>query len=160
MSGNPRQASSGVAPRCILVIEDDEGFADVLLRTLRTRGYTVELSDRGLPALEHLQSGDYQLVLLDLLLPDIDGVTLLKRLISIRPEQQVLVVSALSSVEAKVKCLELGAADYLSKPFALEELVARVLARVRSSEPRANDLLLRDGDLTLDLQRRLAVVEG
>jgi DNA-binding response OmpR family regulator len=155
-----RQASGEAGAPCILVIEDDEGFADVLFRTLRTSGYAITVSARGVPALEEVRSGEYRLVLLDLLLPDIDGMTLLKRMMSIKPDQQVLVVSALSNVEAKVRCLELGAADYLSKPFALEEFAARVMARVRAGESHASDRVLSDGTVTLDLQRRLALVEG
>ena len=72
------------------------------------------------------RTGRYELVVLDLLLPGLDGVTVLRRLIDERPQQRVLVLSALSDVKEKVRCLELGASDYLSKPFALAELVARV----------------------------------
>lgn len=155
-----RQADGYERTSCILVVEDDGGFADVVYRTLHGNGYATTIATRGLDALERLRTGEYDLVLLDLMLPDVDGVTLLERVLSIRPEQRVIVVSALSSVEAKVRCLDLGAVDYLAKPFALDELVARVRARVRSNETRTSDRYIHDRAMTLDLQRRTAVVQG
>ena len=98
--------------------------------------------------------------MLDLLLPDIDGLSVLQRLMHVRADQEVLVVSALSNVEAKVRCLDLGAADYLAKPFALEELAARVSARIRRTEGRGGDWYLSHNALTLDLQKRVALVDG
>jgi len=146
----------------VLLIEDDPGVAEVIVRALAEREIGVTASDRGIPGLDLAASGEFDLVLLDLLLPDIDGVSLLERLLAVSPNQQVLVVSALSNVEAKVRCLDIGAADYLAKPFALEELAARVHARVRMSRlgSPAGERYLRDGGLTLDLQRRLALVSG
>ena len=152
-------AADSTKPR-VLVIEDDSAVADVLVRTLESRGFAVTVAERGVQGLELARTGDYALVLLDLLLPDLDGVSVLERLMSVRSAQQVLVLSALSNVEAKVQCLELGAADYLAKPFALEELVARVRARVRLGDGATGERYLRDGALTLDLQRRLAHSDG
>jgi two-component system OmpR family response regulator len=158
---DPRQAPASDQARAkILVIEDDAGVADVVLRTLEGRGYVVTVADRGVDGLELARVGDFDLVLLDLLLPDLDGLSVLERLMLVRSEQQVLILSALSNVEAKVRCLDLGAADYLAKPFALEELVARVSARIRGNDTRPSQRFLRDATLTLDLQRRLALVDG
>ena len=100
--------------------------------------------------------GRYELVVLDLLLPGLDGVTVLRRLIDERPQQRVLVLSALSDVKEKVRCLELGASDYLSKPFALAELVARVRARLRQAGSGPEERHLTVGDVTLDRLRRVA----
>ena len=157
-----RQAEESDQTRAkILVIEDDAGVADVIVRTLEGRGFAVTVADKGAQGLELARANDFDLVLLDLLLPDLDGLSVLERLMTVRDERpQVLILSALSNVEAKVRCLDLGAADYLAKPFALEELVARVSARVRRSDAKSSDRYLRDATLTLDLQRRLALVDG
>jgi DNA-binding response OmpR family regulator len=93
---------------------------------------------------------------LDLLLPGMDGVSVLRSLMESRPEQRVLVLSAISDVDSKVECLELGASDYLPKPFSLAELVARVRARLRQAASGPGERFLRRGGLTLDLVRRVA----
>jgi two-component system, OmpR family, response regulator len=142
--------------RRVLVIEDDEGVAEIVGRALG-EGFELTFAGAGGEGLELAIGGSYDLVLLDLLLPDLDGATLLKRLISARPEQQVLVLSAMSNVEAKVRCLDLGASDYLAKPFALQELVARVNARLR--EPRRTRQVSSDV-VKLDLSRRVAISHG
>ncbi len=147
------------APR-VLLIEDDEGMAEVLVRALGTDTFELTVANRGMRGLELASTEEFDLVILDLLLPDIDGISLLSRLMSVRPDQQVLVVSALSNVEAKVRCLDLGAADYLSKPFALDELVARTRARVRLGQHHGSSRFLGRGKLTLDLQRREATCDG
>jgi DNA-binding response OmpR family regulator len=87
-----------------------------------------------------------------------DGVTVLRRLIEERPQQRVLVLSALGDVEDKVRCLDLGASDYLAKPFALAELVARVRARLRQAASGPEERYVRVGDVTLDRLRRVADV--
>jgi len=97
---------------------------------------------------------------LDLLMPGVNGMGVLRGTIEARPQQRVLVLSALSDVDSKVRCLELGAADYLTKPFALAELVARVWARLRQAGPDSADGLLRAGGLTLDPHRRTADAGG
>jgi DNA-binding response OmpR family regulator len=95
-------------------------------------------------------------VILDLLLPGRDGVSVLRELMDERPEQRVLVLSALSDVGSRVECMDLGASDYLPKPFALAELVARIRARVREPASGPDERFLRRGDITLDLVRRSA----
>jgi DNA-binding response OmpR family regulator len=162
LAGSDRPTSTTVStgvPR-VLVIEDDEAFADVLARALGADDFELTLADRGMQGLELAAHEEFGLVILDLLLPDIDGISLLKRLLAVRPEQQVLIVSALSNVEAKVRCLDLGAADYLSKPFALDELLARTRARLRLGQARQTGRYYRQGTLTLDVQRRVATCEG
>jgi DNA-binding response OmpR family regulator len=154
-----RQAEPEVKRR-ILVVEDDEGVAEVIARTLEKSGFDVTVADRGLQGLELARAGGFALVVLDLLLPDMDGVTVLDRLLSSQGSPQVLVVSALSNVEAKVRCLDLGASDYLAKPFALDELLARVRARTRDRTKDRTDIAPGDGSLTLDVDRRLALSDG
>jgi two-component system OmpR family response regulator len=93
----------------------------------------VDSANDGIRALELASSGSYELVVLDLLLPHMDGMSVLQGLMETRPDQRVLVLSAISDVETKVRCLEFGASDYLSKPFSLVELIARVRARLRQT---------------------------
>src|SRR5262249_51326792 len=99
----------------------------------------------------------YDLVLLDLMMPRLDGASLMRRALAARPETQFLMVSARSDVAAKVRCLEIGAVDYITKPFALAELVARVRARLRERAVERGTLR-RAGRLTLDVEMRQADV--
>ncbi len=97
-------------------------------------------------------AGDYDLVILDLVMPDMDGREILARLRRERPDQAVLVLSCLADVTTKVNCLELGAMDYLTKPFSLAELLARVRVRLRDDAHPLNEVL-RAGELVLDFGR-------
>ena len=106
------------------------------------------------------RTGRYQLIVLDLALPDVSGLTTLRAIRAAVPGQRVLVLSALSDVESKVRSLELGASDYMTKPFALAELIARVRARLRESAAPPSERFLRVGRVTLDLQRHAAELDG
>lgn len=110
----------------------------------------------GVSGLELARAGAHDLVILDLLLPRLTGFSVLEGIMSTRPGKPVVVLSALTDVESKVRCLELGASDYLPKPFALAELVARVRARLRQTDGPPPDRMLRAGAVTLDLMRRVA----
>ncbi|HEY3188908.1 MAG TPA: response regulator transcription factor [Solirubrobacteraceae bacterium] len=140
----------------VLVIDDEPKIADFVSRALSANGLAVDSATDGARGLEMARSGRYDLVVLDLLMPGVNGMGVLRGTMEARPHQRVLVLSALSDVDSKVHCLELGAADYLSKPFALAELVARVWARLRQPGAEASDGLLRAGGLTLDPHRRTA----
>jgi two-component system OmpR family response regulator len=109
---------SGTMAR-VLVVDDEPRIVSFVARALAAEGLGVDGAYDGARGLELAASGRYELVVLDLLLPRIDGVTVLRRLLQARPEQRVLVLSALSDVDSKVECLDLGASDYLPKPFAL-----------------------------------------
>src|ERR1700752_2975561 len=115
----------------VLVIEDEPRVGSMVSRALQTAGFGVESARDGISGLELARSGRFALVILDLLLPGLGGLSVLGRIIESDPEQRVLVLSALGDVESKVRCFELGASDYLPKPFALAELLARVRARIR-----------------------------
>src|SRR3954471_2585051 len=140
----------------VLVIDDEPKIADFVSRALSANGLSVDSATEGARGLELARSGRYDLVVLDLMMPGVSGMGVLRGTIEARPQQRVLVLSALGDVDSKVRCLELGAADYLTKPFALAELVARVWARLRQGGPESADGLLRAGGLTLDPHRRTA----
>lgn len=140
----------------ILIIDDERRLVDSLTRALRARGLEADGAYDGERGLELALGGTYALVVLDLRLPKLNGVEVLRATMKSRPEQPVLVLSALEGVAAKVRCLEAGAADYLTKPFSVAELLARVQARLREPfHPRAQGHL-RVGELTLDPVRRTA----
>ncbi|HEX3321587.1 MAG TPA: response regulator [Terriglobales bacterium] len=109
----------------ILVAEDDEALGGFVRRGLEAEHYAVDLSNDGEQAKSLAQQANYDLLLLDLNLPRIDGVTILRQLRVQKPSLPVLVLSARNRVEEKVQCLDLGADDFLAKPFAFSELSAR-----------------------------------
>jgi two-component system, OmpR family, response regulator len=140
----------------VLVIDDEPRIAEFVSRALASNGLAVESATDGATGLAMAQDGRFDLIVLDLMMPGVSGHGVLRSLMRDRPQQRVLVLSALSDVASKVRCLELGAADYLVKPFALAELVARVWARLRDGDARDGDGLLHGGGLTLDPHRRTA----
>jgi DNA-binding response OmpR family regulator len=140
----------------LLVVDDEPRIVSFVSRALSSEGFGVDSAHDGVRALELVRSRSYGLVVLDLLLPRLDGFAVLRGIMESRPEQRVLVLSALGDVESKVKCLELGASDYLAKPFALAELVARVRARLRQPNGPPVARYLRAGPVTLDLVGRVA----
>ena len=144
----------------VLVVDDEPRIVSFISRALSAEGFHVDGAHDGIRAIELASSGNYELVVLDLLLPHLDGMSVLQGLMETRPDQRVLVLSALSDVETKVRCLEFGASDYLSKPFSLAELIARVRARLRQPSVGPHHRFLDDGNLTLDLTRRIVEVDG
>jgi DNA-binding response OmpR family regulator len=140
----------------VLVVDDEPRISNFVSRALTAEGFRVDAANDGVRGLELARTGRYELVVLDLLLPGRDGISVLRELMDVRPEQRVLVLSALSDVPSKVECLELGASDYLPKPFALAELLARIRARLRQPASGPDERFLRRGGVTLDLVRRVA----
>jgi two-component system copper resistance phosphate regulon response regulator CusR len=136
----------------ILVVEDEKRIADFLGRGLESAGYAVDLAGDGASALELVHVTDYDLIVLDLMLPDTDGLTLLEKIRNRKSSPPVLILSARGGLEDRVKGLELGADDYLVKPFAFVELLARVRALLRRGQPAPEKL--QTGDLCLDSVRR------
>ena len=115
----------------ILVIDDDPRIGEVITRTLTLGGYAIDFSDSGWSGLRQAVHDRYDLLILDLILPDMDGRAVLTAIMQQKPGQAVLVLSCIGEVPSKVECLDLGAQDYLTKPFSLDELLARVRARLR-----------------------------
>jgi two-component system copper resistance phosphate regulon response regulator CusR len=136
----------------ILVIEDEKRIADFVARGLESSGYAVDMATEGAAGLEMLHATDYDLIILDLLLPDIDGLKVLEKIRNRKLSPPVLILSALGAVDDRVKGLERGADDYLGKPFSFAELLARVRALLRRGQPMPERLQV--GDLVLDAIRR------
>src|SRR5262245_19340176 len=140
----------------ILVVEDEPRIASFLSRALVDNGFRVDTAEEGGRALQLARTGQYDLVLLDLLLPGLDGYSVLRGIMEHRPEQRVFVLSGISDVDSKVHCLELGATEYMTKPFSLAELEARVRARLREPLASPPDRFVRSGPVVLDMVRRAA----
>ena len=138
--------------RKILIIEDDRETAAYLTRGLAEEGHSAELATNGQDGLFRATDGSFDLVILDRMLPVLDGMAVLKALRAAEIETPVLVLSALASVGDRIEGLETGSDDYLVKPFSFAELLARVNALLRRSEARvaATDLRLTVGDLEID----------
>ena len=143
----------------LLVVEDEERIASFLGKGLTAHGYAVEWASTGAEALRLGAGPDIALVILDLKLPDLDGFEVLAGLREQGVRVPVLVLSARAHVEDRVRGFELGADDYLAKPFAFEELLARVRARLRSG-PAADPGALWTGDISLDVLTRAATIAG
>jgi DNA-binding response OmpR family regulator len=136
----------------ILLIDDEPGILNFVSRGLRREGFTVDLAADGESGLKAALGPPYDLIILDLLLPGSSGIDLLRHVIRQNPAQPVIVLSALTDTSSKVRSFELGAGDYLAKPFSIEELMARVRARLRDARSRPTRLTV--GGLTLDLISR------
>jgi DNA-binding response OmpR family regulator len=136
----------------ILLVEDEPKIRDFILRALAGAGYETDSAPDGSAGLSRAQVSDYDLVILDLVMPDMDGRTVLAQLLRGRPDQAVMVLSCLDEVTTKVFCLELGAKDYLTKPFSLAELLARVRVQLRAAGHLRTEVI-RTGELILDVGR-------
>jgi DNA-binding response OmpR family regulator len=143
----------------ILIAEDEQRLSAFLEKGLRAAGFTTTVVGDGATAVAVARDEDFDLLILDLGLPALDGMTVLRTLRGQGRRLPVLILSARDEVDDKVAGLELGADDYLTKPFRFEELLARVRARLRT-EGTKEETVLRHGELALDLRRRTASVEG
>jgi two-component system copper resistance phosphate regulon response regulator CusR len=137
----------------ILLVDDEPRILDFVRRGLAAEGFSVDVASLGEEGLRKAVSQPYDLVILDLVMPGLDRAGILRKLLSRKPAQAVLILSALSDTTTKVMLLELGAEDYLAKPFSLEELLARVRARIRGVA-RHGPTTIRTSDVVLDLVRR------
>src|SRR5450755_2483196 len=135
----------------ILVVDDEPEICDFVVRALAAAGYAIDFVCDGPGGLLRALTGEYSLVILDLVMPGMDGRAVLAQLRQVRSEQAVLVLSCLTDVTTKVDCLDLGAQDYLTKPFSLAELLARVRVQLRGDHPASE--VIRAGELVLDVGR-------
>jgi two-component system copper resistance phosphate regulon response regulator CusR len=139
----------------VLVIEDESRIRSFLTRALEADGFAVDGADNGTDGLERALRGSYDVVILDLLLPRLDGLSVLRELHFRAPDLPVVIVSARSDLSTKLRSFNLGANDYLAKPFAVDELLARVRVQLRA-RAAGQDGVLRAGRLALDVSRRRA----
>lgn len=139
----------------ILVVEDESRVASFISKGLEGAGYVTEVAANGSTALDSFRERGADLVLLDVGLPDIDGFSVLKELRKIDRETPVIMLTARGDVASRVQGLDLGADDYLPKPFDFDELVARIRAQLRHSG-QSQAAVLQAGDLVLDLKTRRA----
>ncbi|SDH14182.1 response regulator transcription factor [Paraburkholderia phenazinium] len=139
----------------ILTIEDDELIADDIVRTLTSSGFSVDVARTGREGMAKVMAGEYDVVTLDRMLPDLDGLTIVATMRGVGMETPVLVMSAMSDVDHRIQGLRAGGDDYLTKPFSADEMFARVevLLRRRPRNAKA-ETFLRTGALELDLVRR------
>ena len=146
-------------PDKILLVEDEEKLARVVELELRYEGYEVEKAFDGREGLEKALSGGFDLILLDIMLPSMSGMEVLRRL---RRESQVpvIMVTARDTVVDKVSGLDSGADDYITKPFEIEELLARIRAALRKRPARQEGTILTAGPLTMDPERHEVTVKG
>jgi DNA-binding response OmpR family regulator len=151
--GSSAQGIGEVSVGRLLVIDDEQRILDFVRRGLQAEGMAVDTASDGEQGLHLVLSRPYDLVILDLVMPGMDGSTVLRHILRQKPSQAVLILSALNDTASKVSSLEHGAEDYISKPFSLEELLARVRARLRSAA-RSGPMRLAAGSLSLDLIRR------
>jgi len=143
----------------ILVVEDEKKVAHFVKKGLLEEGYAVDVVHNGKDGLNFAMDRSYDLIVLDIYLPGIDGLTILKRLRDGKVETPVLLLTVRAAIEDKVLGLDAGADDYLTKPFAFEELIARVRALLRRTRD-ADATVIQVADLTLDPVRRTAARRG
>ena len=143
----------------VLLVEDDSNTAQSIEMMLKSENFIVDSTDLGEDGLEIGKLYDYDIILLDLMLPDIDGYEVLRRLRSARVNTPILILSGLSELDNKIKGLGFGADDYLTKPFDKRELIARIQAIVRRSKGHS-DSVIKTGKLSVNLDTRVVEVDS
>ncbi|MFC7537231.1 response regulator transcription factor [Sphingomonas sp. GCM10030256] len=143
----------------ILVVEDEPGIVRVLEPTISAAGATVKVAWDGREAVTHLKDAEYDLVLCDLGLPDMDGKELVGK-IREGSDIPIIVLSASGAEEDRIRALDAGADDFVGKPFSAGELLARIRAAVRRRSPTRGAQKVRFGELEIDMERRRVVLQG
>ena len=151
---------TGEGPHRVLVAEDDRSVRESLVRALKLEGYDVTAVNDGEQALAALDADSYDLLVLDVMMPNVDGLTVCRRLRARGVAMPILMLTARHEVSDRVTGLDAGADDYLVKPFALDELSARMRALLRRTSVSGTDDVLRVGDLELDPLGRTASRDG
>jgi two-component system OmpR family response regulator len=144
----------------ILVVEDDRKIASFVVNGLKQNGFSVDCAPDGEEALSHFRAVAYDAAVLDVMLPKLDGLSVLSRLRQEKNFVPVLILSAKASVENRVAGLQAGGDDYLTKPFAFSEMLARIHALIRRATHLAEPTKLSAGDLTMDLLSREVMRAG
>jgi two-component system, OmpR family, response regulator len=144
----------------VLVIEDDEGIASFVTKGLREAGYAVDHAGDGIDGLHLALNEPYDVMLVDIMLPKLDGLVLIKEFRTQKKNTPVLILSAKHTVDDRVKGLAIGSDDYLTKPFAFSELLARLQALIRRSTGSVDPTTLEVADLRMDTLRREVTRSG
>jgi len=144
----------------LLLIEDEEKVANFVQRGLAAERFAVDIARDGVAGLELAQSYDYDLVILDLLLPALDGTEVLRKIRRSDSQVPILILTARDGVQDKVTHFEAGADDYLTKPFSFAELLARIQALIRRANHESEPTCLIVGELSIDLLRREVIRSG
>src|SRR5258707_7477987 len=156
---NRASGSSGGGKMRVLLGEDDSATAASIEMMLRAEGFICDTTDLGEDGLEIGKLYDYDIIILDLMLPDIDGYEVLRRLRAARVRTPILILSGLAELDHKIKGLGFGADDFLTKPFDRRELIARIQAIVRRAKGHSESVI-RTGKLTVNLDSRTVEVDG
>ena len=143
----------------VLLVEDDAATAQSIELMLRAESFICDTTDLGEDGLEIGKLYDYDIIILDLMLPDIDGYEVLRRLRAARVKTPILILSGLNDLDARIKGLGFGADDFLTKPFDRRELIARIQAIVRRAKGHSESVI-RTGKLLVNLDSRVVEVEG
>ncbi len=143
----------------LLVIEDDESLREIMARALRAEGYIVETAATLFSAQDKIAGYNYECILLDIMLPDGSGLQLLRHIKELGKGDRVIIISARDSIDDKVEGLELGADDYLAKPFYMAELLARIRSVLRRGNASVNKVMIA-GNISLDVHSRRASIGG
>ena len=144
----------------LLIVEDEKRLCQTVAKHLKAEGYAVDFCHDGKDAFDYMAGTEYDAVILDIMLPGLDGISVLKTMRSQKLKTPVLLLTAKNTIEDKVKGLDSGADDYLTKPFSLEELSARIRVMIRRSGIERVDSQISAGPLTLDTDRKVALREG
>src|SRR5215470_10511227 len=144
----------------VLVVDDDPTVSDVVRRYLERAGYTVALVADGVTALNEYARQRPDLVILDLMLPGLDGLEVCRRLRLQPGSAPIIMLTALGEETDRIAGLQMGADDYVTKPFSPRELVLRVQSVLRRSQPRQQDRPIEDGNLRIDPVRRVATLDS
>ncbi len=143
----------------LLIVEDEKELCDTVAKSLYNLGYETDTCYDGSTALDYILGENYDLIVLDLNLPGMDGMDILRELRSHNDETKVIILSARGQITDKVEAFDAGANDYMEKPFHLEELEARIRSLTRRKFIQ-NNVILRMGDISFDTKQRLAFVKG
>ncbi len=143
----------------ILLVEDEPGISSFVSKAVKAEGYSIDVSATAQQGLFWAKTNDYDLAILDIMLPDGNGLDICKEIRKIKPQLPVLILTVRESTTDKVTAFDAGADDYLTKPFAVEELLARVRALLRRQDIYVGDILT-VGDIKLDVRRQKAYRRG
>lgn len=146
----------------ILLIEDDKRISDFVLKGLTENGFNVHLSDNGVNARDHILSSEWDIILMDIMLPDIDGVELVKLIRYKKKSTPIIMLSALGDPEDKVNALDSGADDYMVKPFHFKELISRINALVRRTKLNYDkeQNIYQCGDITINTDEHKVLINN